>query len=177
METAQTWPLYIVFILAAIGSFIGFVHPQTFGQQSSDITVGYALGFVALVIAAGFTVVRFLIVGDPISISSRLGNVDQPNANSLLGRAAALQQAIGALRQAIGENPEHPNANSVLGRLHLLHQAIGENVNQPLDGTLLNRLEQLRQAINNLTNAVGRPNEIQAGTVLSRLGPPHAAGG
>jgi hypothetical protein len=136
------WSLYVVFILTVIGGTIGLLHPQAFGQPSSDLTVGSVLGSVALVMAIAFA----LPVGVAYAwVPRRLGNPGQPNANSVLGRLRALQQAI-------GDDPTHPS-----------------------EGTLLHRLEQLRVAINNLKDAVGNADQIQAGTVLSRLGPPGGA--
>jgi hypothetical protein len=208
----QFWPLYVVFITTVIGGAIGLLHPQTFGQPSSDLTVGSVLGSVALVMAIAFAV--------PIGLGYalvpwRLGAVGQPNRDSVLGRLRALQWAIGedqaqtddnrllgrlralqqaiganqaepdanslsgrlrALQQAIGEHQAQPNPNSVLGRLRAFQVAIGEEPMQPPEGTLLHRLEQLRVAINDLKDAVETAAQIQAGTVLSRLGPPAGAG-
>jgi hypothetical protein len=159
------WPLYVVFILTVIGGTIGLLHPQAFGQPSSDLTVGSVLGSVALVMAIAFA----LPVGVAYAwVPRRLGNPGQPNANSVLGRLRALQQAI-------GEDQAQPENNRLLGRLRALQQAIGDDPTHPSEGTLLHRLEQLRVAINNLKDAVGNADQIQAGTVLSRLGPPGGA--
>jgi hypothetical protein len=185
----QTWPLYLVVLLTLIGAAIGLLHPQTFGEQSPDLKVGWILGVVALVMAI---VIAFPIGRWAYNVPSILGNRENPDANSLLGRLRALQEATGgnaadlpgpnsalgrlrALQRVIGENAADPDPNSVLGRLRALQRPIGEDPMQPGEGTLLHRLEQLRLAIDHLTAAVGTAAQIQAGTVLSRLGPPGGA--